>query len=52
MAKQDERVRMRIPRELKVAAVAKAKAEGLTLSEALRRLLETWVKPPPPPPED
>ena len=51
MTKQDDRVRMRIPKELKAAAMAKAEAEGLTLSEALRRLLAKWTAKDPPPPE-
>ena len=50
MAKQDERLRIRLPSELKTAAMAKAKAEGLTLSDVLRRLLAEWVKPPLPKP--
>ena len=48
MSEQDARLNVRIPRELKVAAMAKAKAEGLTFSEVLRLLLAEWVKPPPP----
>ena len=45
---KDDLIKARIPKDLKEAARRKAEAEGLTLSEALRRLLETWVKPPPP----
>ena len=48
MGEQDERLNVRIPKDLKATAMAKAEAAGITLSAALRLLLETWVKPPPP----
>jgi len=46
---KDDLIKARIPKDLKEAARRKAEAEGLTLSEALRRLLEEWAKDPPPP---
>ena len=47
MGKNDNVVRARIPKELKEQARAKAAAEGITLSEALRLLLEKWTAKPP-----
>ena len=39
----EERLTLRIEPELKRAAQAKAKAEDLTLSQAVRRFLRAWV---------
>ena len=47
MGEHDDLIKARIPKDLKTAAMAKAKAGGITLSEALRRLLEGWAKDPP-----
>jgi len=43
MAK-DDLIKLRVRKDLKNAAVAKAKAEGVTLSEVLRRLLAEWIE--------
>ena len=43
MAKKDKRLDLRITKELKEAARRKAEAEGISLSEALRLLLEKYV---------
>ena len=43
MAKKDDLIKARIPKDLKEAARRKAEAEGITLSEALRLLLEKYV---------
>ena len=48
---KDDLIKARIPKDLKEAARRKAEAEGLTLSEALRRLLAEWTAKDPPPPE-
>jgi antitoxin component of RelBE/YafQ-DinJ toxin-antitoxin module len=39
----EERLTLRIDPELKKAAQAKAEAEDLTLSQAVRRLLRKWI---------
>ena len=39
----EERLTLRIDSKLKKAAQAKAEAEDLTLSQAVRRLLRKWV---------
>lgn len=48
----EERLFVRIDKELKTKAIAKAKAEGLKLSDVIRKLLSQWLeeqeeKPPP-----
>lgn len=43
MAK-DDLIKLRVGKDLKEAAAARAKAEGVSLSEALRRLLAEWVQ--------
>jgi len=48
MGKHDDLIKARIPKDLKEAARRKAEQDGVTLSEAVRRLLEEWVKDPPP----
>ena len=48
---EETRLILRIDPELKKAAQAKAKAEDLTLSQAVRRLLREWVKEDPPEPK-
>jgi antitoxin component of RelBE/YafQ-DinJ toxin-antitoxin module len=40
----EERLTLRIDPELKNAARAKAEAEDLTLSQAVRRLLRRWLE--------
>jgi antitoxin component of RelBE/YafQ-DinJ toxin-antitoxin module len=40
---EETRLILRIDPELKKAAQAKAKAEDLTLSQAVRRLLREWI---------
>ena len=45
---REERVNFRIDPELKQAALAKARAEDLTLSQVIRRFLRQWVKDGPP----
>lgn len=37
---------LRVDRELKARAMAKAEAEGRTLSEVVREFLEGWVEEP------
>ena len=49
---KDALIKARIPKDLKEAARRKAEREGLTLSEALRRLLAEWVAKEPPPLEN
>jgi antitoxin component of RelBE/YafQ-DinJ toxin-antitoxin module len=44
---EETRLILRIDPELKKAAQAKAKAQDLTLSQAVRRLLREWVKDDP-----
>jgi len=41
-------IKLRVTPELKKQAREKAEREGITLSEATRRLLEEWAKDPPP----
>ena len=41
-------IKLRVTPELKRQAQEKAKREGISLSEATRRLLEEWAKAPPP----
>jgi len=48
MGKQDDTLKFRLPRDLKEQAFAKAKREGIALSEAIRLLLATWAKDAPP----
>ena len=43
-----ERINLVIGAELKKAAQAKAQAEDLTLSQAIRRLLRQWLMDDPP----
>ena len=44
----EERYNLRIDPELKRAALAKARAEDLTLSQVIRRFLREWVRDDPP----
>ena len=44
----DVRLAIRIPRELRDAANAKARREDLTVSQVVRRFLREWVKDDPP----
>ncbi len=45
---REVRLALRIDPELKEAAQAKAKAEDLTLSQVVRRLLRNWIIDDPP----
>jgi len=49
---REERLTLRIDRELKEAARAKAEAEDLTLSQVVRRLLRKWITEDPPESEE
>ena len=48
MSKQDAMLKLRLSRDLKEQALAKAKREGISLSEAIRSMLVAWAKDPPP----
>jgi len=48
MSKQDAMLKLRLSRALKAQALAKAKHEGISLSEAIRSMLAAWAKGPPP----
>ena len=48
MGKQDDTLKLRLSKNLKEQALAKARREGITLSEAIRSMLAAWAKDPPP----
>ena len=47
MGKQDDTLKLRLSKNLKEQALAKARREGITLSEAIRSMLAAWAKDPP-----
>jgi antitoxin component of RelBE/YafQ-DinJ toxin-antitoxin module len=49
---KDARLSIRVPRKLLDAALEKAKAEDLTLSQVVRRFLREWIQDPPEGQED
>jgi antitoxin component of RelBE/YafQ-DinJ toxin-antitoxin module len=46
---KDVRLSIRIPRELRDAALEKARREDLTLSQVVRHFLRQWLAENPPP---
>lgn len=44
MDSEEARLTVRVPRELHVAAKAKAEAEDLTISQVVRWFLRAWVQ--------